>query len=356
MPGNRHLRFLIQLFYIVLGVAGAWLFLTVLLPWVLPFLLALGLSWLLEKPVSLLERRFHAKRWLASASCTLLLVLLLCGGLGLILWRVGYEIALLLGRLPTLLAGLPSAGHALEDWAYRFIVALPIQFQDFFTQALTGLIGQGLSIPNRFYDALASLVTGVAAALPNIGLFLFTTALATYFSSASRPRLMAFLRRQIPERWQGRADEARGILKGAFGNWLKAQGILMLITFGELTAGLLLLRVDLALLLAALVALVDALPIFGTGTILIPWAAVTLLSGDWKLAIGLAALYGVVSFVRSLLEPKLVGDRIGLHPLAALFAMYLGFSAFGVWGMILSPLAAIFLKQLHDSGLIRLWR
>lgn len=356
MPENRHLRFLLKLFYIALGVAGGWLFLTVLLPWILPFLLALGLSWLLERPVGLLEQKFHMRRWLASAVCTLLLILLLCGALGLILWRVGYEIALLLGRLPTLLAGLPSAGHALEDWAYRFIVALPIQFQDFFTQALTGLIRQGVAIPNRFYDTLAGLVASAATALPNVGLFLFTTALATYFSSSSRARLTAFLRRQVPKRWQERMDEARGILKGAFGNWLKAQGILMLITFGELTAGLLLLRVDLALLLAGLVALVDALPIFGTGTILIPWAIISLLSGDWKLAIGLAILYWIVSFARSLLEPKMVGDRIGLHPLAALFAMYIGFSAFGVWGMILSPLAAIFLKQLHDSGIIKLWK
>ena len=108
--------------------------------------------------------------------------------------------------------------------------------------------------------------------------------------------------------------------------------------------------------LAALVALVDALPVFGTGTVLLPWALFSLLSGDWKLAIGLAVLYGLVSAVRSLLEPRLVGQKAGLPPLAALFAMYVGFRALGLWGMILSPLAAIFLKQLHDSGVFRLWR
>lgn len=356
MPGERHLRFLLKLFYLVLALAGGWLFLTVLLPWVLPFLLALGLSWLLERPVAGLERRFRLRRWMASALCTVLLALLLSAALGLLLWRVGYEVALLLGRLPTLLSALPSAGHALEDWAYRFLIALPLQFRDFFTQALNGLISQGVSLPSRFYDWLAGLVTGAAAALPRLGLFLFTTALATYFSSATRPRLMAFLRRQIPPSWQERSEEAKQILKGALGSWLKAQGLLMLITFGELTVGFLLLGVDLALLPAALIALVDALPIFGTGTVLLPWAALSLLSRDWTLAVGLLVLYAVVSVVRSLLEPKLVGDRAGLPPLAALFAMYLGFSAFGVWGMILAPLCAIFLKQLHDSGVVRLWR
>lgn len=356
MPENRHLNLLLRLAYLALAVAGAWLFLAFLLPWLLPFLLALGLSWLLEKPIVGLMRRFHLRRWLAAALCTLALAALLCGGLGLVLWRAGYELALLLGRLPTLLAGLPSAGRALERWAYRFIVALPIQFQDFFNQALAGLINRGIDLPNRFYDTLAALVTKAAAALPNVGFFVFTTALATYFSSASRPELMAFLRRQVPERWHRHLDEARTVLKGAFGSWLRAQGVLMLITFCELTAGLLLLHVDLALLLAGLIALVDALPIFGTGTILIPWAVLSLAGGNWSLGVGLGVLYGVISLLRSLLEPKLVGARVGLPPLAALLAMYIGFSALGVWGLILAPLAAIFLKQLHDSGLVKLWK
>lgn len=356
MSESKHMKFLLTLFYLALVAAALWLFWGVLLPWLLPFFIALGLAWLLEGPVSLLVHKFHIKRWIASALCTLALVALLCGGLGLLLWRAGYELALLLGRLPTLLAGLPTMGRGLERWAYRFIVALPLQFQDFFKEALTELINRGIAVPNHLYDTLAKWVTGGIAALPRLGLFLFTTALATYFSSASRTELIAFLRRQIPVRWQSALEESKKILRGTFGHWLRAQGLLMLITFGILTAGLLFMRVDLALLLAALIALVDALPIFGTGTILIPWAAFTLLGGDWRPAAGLVALYALVWLVRSLLEPKLVGRRIGLHPLAALFAMYLGFSALGVPGMIVAPLVAIFLKQLHDSGVVKLWR
>ena len=356
MPENRHIKNLLVLVYLFVGGLGLWVFFAVLLPWLLPFLIALALAWLMERPVRLLVRKFHLKRWIAAALCTLALILLLCGGLWLILWRVGYELALLLGRLPTLLAGLPTMGRGVERWAYRFIVALPLQFQDFFQEALVNFISQGIALPGRFYDALAKLVGRTAAALPSVGLFLFTTALATYFSSASRPELMAFLRRQVPERRRAALDEAKAILRGAFGHWLRAQGLLMLITFGLLTAGFLLLRVDLALLLAALVALVDALPVFGTGTVLIPWAAFSLLSGNWRFAVGLVALYALVSFFRSLLEPRLVGRRVGLHPLAALLAMYVGFSALGVPGMIGAPLAAVFLKQLHDSGVISLWR
>ena len=122
-----------------------------------------------------------------------------------------------------------------------------------------------------------------------------------------------------------------GGLREALGGWLKAQGLLMLITFGELAAGFLLLRVELSLLLAGLVALVDALPVFGTGTVLLPWAVLALLGGDVRMSVGLLVLYSVISLVRSLLEPR---------------------QALGVLGMLLAPLAAVLARQLWDSGLL----
>ena len=356
MAEKRLVRVLLTLLCAALAAAGVWLALTVLLPWVLPFLLALGLAWLMEPAVKMLMGRFRLKRGLAAALTTAGLALLLCGALGLVLWRVGYELALLLGRLPVLLSGLPALGNQVEDWAYRFIVALPVQLQDFAKDALDGFIRQGISLPAKLYDVLAGIAASAAAAVPDAMLFLFTTALAAYFTSAARPQVLSFLSRQMPASWRDRLGKAVPVLKTTLGGWLRAQGLLMLVTFSELTVGFLILQVDLALLLAALVALVDALPVFGTGTVLLPWALFALLSGDWKLTIGLAVLYGLVSAVRSLLEPRLVGQKAGLPPLAALFAMYVGFRALGVWGMILSPLAAIFLKQLHDSGVFRLWR
>ena len=120
MPENKHARLLVRLLYTALALLGLWLFLTVLLPWLLPFLLALLLAWALERPVAFLTQRLSLPRWAAAAICTVVLSLLLCGALGLVLWRLGYEASLLLGRLPTLLSALPSLGAALEDWAPRW--------------------------------------------------------------------------------------------------------------------------------------------------------------------------------------------------------------------------------------------
>ncbi len=406
MPENRHLRFLLRLLYAALALAGLWLALRFLLPWLLPFLLAFSLAALLEPAVRLLMERLHLPRRGAAALCTAALTAAVLGGLALVVWRVGYELSLLLGRLslllgrlPTLLAGLPTLADGLERWAYRFLIALPVQFQTLARDALeglleqgialpnrfydalagavtglasalpaaalflfttvlatyftsAGLLEQGIALPNRFYDALAGAVTGLASALPAAALFLFTTVLATYFTSAGRPALLDGLRRRLPPPWRTRLGRVAGGLREALGGWLKAQGLLMLITFGELAAGFLLLRVELSLLLAGLVALVDALPVFGTGTVLLPWAVLALLGGDVRMSVGLLVLYSVISLVRSLLEPRLVGARVGLPPLAALVCMYVGFQALGVLGMLLAPLAAVLARQLWDSGLL----
>ena len=349
MPKDRHTRFLLGLLYAGLGMGALWLCMRFLLPWLAPFLIALALAALLEPGVRLLSQRLHLPRWGASALCAGLLSLLLLAGLGLLLWRLGYEAALLLGRLPTLLSGLPTLTRRLEGWLYRFQIALPVPFQEYAQQLMERLLEQGIALPNRLYDTLSGAVSSALAALPAAGLFLFTTLLATYFISAGRPELCAALKRSIPERWREPAARGATSLKQALGGWLKAQGLLMLITFGELALGLLLLRVDLALVLSALIALVDALPVLGTGTVLVPWALVSLLGGNWKLALGLAVLYGVIWLVRSLLEPRLIGSRVGLPPLAALLSLYVGFQAFGVAGMIQAPLLAVLVRQLWSA-------
>lgn len=356
MTEKQHLQFLRTVVYVALGALAFWLARHFLLPWTLPFLIGLGLAAVLEHLVTFFIDRLHLKRWMAAALCTLFLLLALGSILLLLAWRLWYEGALLLNRLPTLLSGLPALGGQIETWAYRFIIAAPPQMQQSLWEALNAFLAQGTALPDWLYTTLAGWAATLLTSLPDWSLFLFTTGLATYFSSAGRPALLAFFRRQVPVTWRPAFRKSLRRLRLACGNWLKAQGTLMLITFGELTIGFLLLGVDLPVLLAALTALVDALPVFGTGTVLLPWAVVELLSGRVTLALGLAGLYVIVCVVRSLLEPKLVGDRVGLPPLAALLCMYVGFRAFGVAGIIFSPLWAILLKEVHDCGLLRLWR
>ena len=261
----------------------------------------------------------------------------------------------MLGQLPGLLAGLPGMTEDLRQRLDEFCAACPQGLRSWLEEvpALLGTLAAGAA--QRASGACITAAAALAAALPGGFLFCGTTALAVFFTAGSYPRVMAFFRRQLGHR----LDRARGVkanLLSTLGKWCRAQAILLGVTFCQLLAGFLLMGQRYALLLAAVTALVDALPVFGTGTVLLPWAAVCLLAGQAPRAVALAALYAVISAVRSLLEPKVMAAQAGLPPLAALAAMYAGFRALGVAGMILLPMALLFVKQLHDEGYVGLWK
>ena len=337
---------------LVLAGAAVW-FLT---PPLLPILAAFVLSAAIERPVRFFIRRLGLSRPAAAALAAGLLSLGLCAGLFLLLWRGALECLALLERLPLLLSHLTGWSGGLRSFWERLLVGAPVPFQEPLRQGMEAALKGLTDLAGTACAQLAALLARWAGALPQGILFLFTALLATFLISARRPATMQFLRRQLPARWVPALERTRTALVEALGGWMRAQGLLLLLTFGGLSLGLLLLRVDLALLSAALIALLDLLPVFGTGTVLLPWAAVSLLRGEFVRSGGLLVLYLSLTALRSLLEPRLVGQQAGLPPLAALTAMYAGFTLFGAAGMILAPLAALALKALHDAGVVRLWR
>ena len=333
---EKQRAFLVRTAYWAVWTALLWLGVRYLLRWLLPFILALGLAALVEPVIAWCRRRMGLKRGFTAAVVTIAVTAAILALAAVIVWQLICQAAELLTRLPTLLAGLPGMTAALRQRLDDFCAACP--------QGLRGWL-----------EEIPALLGTQAAALPGVFLFCGTTALAVFFTTGSYPRIMAFFRRQLGTR----LDRARGVkanLLSTLGKWFRAQAILLGVTFCELLAGFLLMGQRYALLLAAVTALVDALPVFGTGTVLLPWAAACLLLGQAPRAVALAALYAVISAVRSFLEPKVMAAQAGLPPLAALAAMYAGFRAFGVAGMILLPVALLFVKQLHDQGYVGLWK
>ena len=334
---------------------GLWLLLWVLLPWTLPLWAGLGLALLLERPVRFLTRRLRLPRWAASAVCTVLPALAVGADAVLALWRLWYEAMVLVEELPLLLAALSDVGEGLEAWSYRFLVAAPPAVRAHLEKALSQLSAQSASWPAALGGWLAQVGVSLASALPGLLLFLFTTVLATYLASAGLPQISAFVRRQLSGARGPVWRDALQRFRRSLGGWVRAQLLLLLCTFGELALGFLLLGVEPALLLALLISLLDALPVFGTGTALAPWGLFSILTGSPGLGLGLLLLWGATATVRSLLEPRLVGSRSGVPPLIILTGMYAGSRAAGVAGMVLAPLLLILLKETHDSGLLRLW-
>ena len=348
MNTRKHLCFLLGLLYTALAFGAICL----LLPGLLPFLLGYGLACLLDPTVDFFCRKLHLSRGWSAVAILLIFLTLLTGGGFFLLRRLWFELTALSEKIPLLMQFLQSLSQRLDHVIYRWTVAVSPEFRSALQTALTGAIGQLTDFLTSFSSSLLEKLGNRILALPRLALFLFTSLLAGYFFLAGRPALTAFFQKLIPKGWLPGLNKTGRQMKTALGSWAKAQGLLLAVTFLLLTAGFLWIKVDAALLMAAGIALLDALPVFGTGPILLPWALVCILSGNLRRGVSLSVLYAVIWTTRSLLEPKLIANQAGLHPLAALLAMYLGFSLFGVTGMLLAPLGAILLAQLYACGIL----
>ena len=338
---------------IVLGCAlGAWAFGALLLPVLLPFFIGLAVSLLAEKPVRFLQTRGHVPRPLASGLCVLLLFGILFGGLFFLCRLLCSEAADLVRQLPQLAENLTPLFERLKSRLLTLAGRLPDGLGTGLHAGVEEFFKTGAGFGTKLYETLFSWASGVIGRLPDAVLFAVTAILSSFMLSGELPAIRSWLRRAVRPAWLEKLQTLGGHVRATLGGWLRAQLKLMGITFLILNAGLLLLRVRYPVLAALVITLVDALPVFGTGTILIPWALALFLHGETKTGIGLVILYGAAALSRQALEPRLVGKQVGLNPVLTLLALYTGYRLLGVGGMIVFPIVAMLFKQIWDhSGL-----
>ena len=320
-----------------------------LLPWSLPFLLALLIAALLEPIVLHLQRALRFRRGFSALLLTLTLLFLLGGLLSLLGTTLLSQLNALLAAAPAFFDALPEAADGLlarlegsgapdSAWLSRYL-----------REQLMQTVNDMDSILRSLSARAVAALTAAAAALPGSVLAIATCVLAVYFTSASYPELCTAAQRLVPPEQMQRLRRFRAGVIASLARWLRAQATLSCITFLELLLGFFLMRQSYALLFAFLITLLDALPVFGTGTALVPWAVFTLLFGFPPKAIVLLALYLCTLITRNTLEPKLLSAQAGLPPVASLFAMYLGYCTFGVAGMVLFPFLLLLFAQIRNA-------
>lgn len=352
---QRLIRCFSALLYSAAAVGAIWLTVRFLLPWAAPFLLAYALAAALEPLVRWMQRHGW-KRGAASGLLTLaLLALLLWAVFALSAWAIS-AVTDFTRLAPELMRSLGQTLERMEDRAMAYIRATPDGVSQYMETAMEALGDALYGLPALISQWALDAVGRVAKSSPDVLLFAVTAGIGTYFISASFPKTTAFIAAQLPESFRRKLEGLGADLKSSFGGFFRAQLILMAMTFFELLLAFFILDIEGAPGIAAITAVIDALPVFGTGTVLVPWAIYSLLLGSFGRGIGLLICWGVVNLVRSCVQAKLLGDQIGLDPLISLIAIYVGWRVWQVWGMLLFPILFVTLRQLNDKGVIRLWK
>lgn len=329
----------------------------VLLPASLPLVLGLVLAALIHP----LTKALMGRAGLGGKPAALFACLLFYLGVGTVLWVIGWllctQAADLFARMPGL---WQQVAQPLDGQLFSGLTKLLGTLAPDATSQAAHLVGTISSAAEGLVaSACASaleLLTGLAGKLPLIGLTVLFTLLSSVIISLDYNRVTAFFVRQLPRRVGEALLDSKHFLMGSLLRLVRAYFLIMLITFGELALGFWLLRVPYFFAIAAATAVLDILPVLGSGAVLLPWALVELLRGNLPMAAGLAILWGIIGLVRNIIEPKIVGDQLGLHPLATITAMFLGLKLAGFGGMIAGPLTVLLARFLTESGYVRLYR
>ncbi|MDD5913426.1 MAG: sporulation integral membrane protein YtvI [Oscillospiraceae bacterium] len=347
---ERCKKFLLYLFSAAAAAGLFYLVFRYLFWWLLPFLLALGVAAAVEPVVAYLRVHLRFRRSFSALLLTLVLLFLLGGLLSLLGTTLANQAYALLKKAPLLLERVPQLLDAFFARLDGYSAAFPQWLRD----SLYGAVMQALSDAESFFSDLTgrflSFLGSFAAALPRRVLSGATTVLAVYFTIASYPTLCRMLKARLSGKTIRSLRLFRSGVTQSLSRYLRAELTISFLNFLQLLLGFFLMRQDYALLLAFLITLLDALPVFGTGTALVPWALLSLLFSSVPKAIALLALYLCTLLVRNVLEPKLLASQAGLPPVASLFAMYLGFCTFGVAGMIAFPFLLLLAAQTYRLG------
>lgn len=321
-----------------------WLGLRFLLPILLPFLLGSLLAFAAEPTVNLLSKKLPRA---AATGIGVCVTLVLIGCIFFLLMALLVkEMGILAGALPNLEETAVEGLSSLEGFLLRLTDQAPTGVRPLLSQTVTGLFSDSTAVMDRVTQWIPGAATKVLGHIPGSAISLGTGILSSFMVSARLPRLKLWFREVC-----GAAKLQKWLpvllrVRHALGGFLKAQLKLSALCLLILLCGFFLLKVPYAPILALFIALVDAIPVLGTGTVLIPWSLVCFLQGDQAQAIGLLGIYAAAFLARTVLEPRLVGDQLGLDPLMTLVALYAGYRIWGFGGLLLAPLLCVTAMEL----------
>ena len=321
-----------------------------LLGFLMPFVVGWIIASIATPVVNWLEKRLKIRKKLGSA-LIIIGVLALMGTLGYfaVSWLVS-EVSSLIKDFPEMYVQLEKGLHQIGISMSGIFSKLPDGIQNGWTTTVANLDDTMGNLMSKISEPTVSAAGNIAKRVPSYLVSTIVMVMSSYFFISEREEVVTWVKQIAPKSVTERMIMVIDNLKYAVGGYFKAQFKIMGVIYVIIFIGLLILRVRYAWLIAFGIAFLDMLPVFGTGTVLCPWAVVKLFSGNYMIAIGMLILYGISLVVHQLVQPKLIGDSVGMDPFATLFFMYIGYQSGGVLGMIIAIPIGMILINLYKAG------
>ena len=356
MELEKRKNFIINLLYWAAMLLIAYLVFKYLLGLIMPFIWAFLFSSLLRPVSRFLVNKLHFPQKPASLLVTLLFFGVIVTLFILIGLRLVSAIVDLFGMLPwiyqtTIVPSLTNFMNALEE----FFDTLNIPLLETINELGPTIIDSLGNIVSRVSGAVGTWATSLVVRTPRFLASLIVMIIATFFMSLDYDKMTSFVLRQLPKRAEKLLKDIKHSFVLVLLRYGRSYAIIFVITSVELSLGLLFLGINNAPVIALIIAVFDIFPILGTGTILGPWAAIELFRGEYHQALGLIILYVIVTVIRQVMEPRIVGSHVGLHPLITIMSIFIGGSLFGVVGFFGLPITVALLRSLMDGGTIKIF-
>lgn len=352
---EKRKNFVINVAFFTLILAIAYFAVKYLYMWLFPFVIGFFVAMTIQRPINFI----HKKTKIPDKIIAIILVLLILSALGLAIYGIlawlFNELGIVVNYLSIFFRDFPKMLDDIKQTyptVFSFIdgsVELPfIDIEVIFSKGSEMLADLAKSLTNLTFD--------FAKSLPTLLVSLIITIVACCYFSVDYNNIARFIKAQLSDRVRHILVESKRIFYSSIFKYVKAYGLIIFITFAELSVALLIMGIEHSIPLAALISIVDILPVLGVGTVLIPWGIINIILGNYLLGIEIIVTYIIITVVRNILEPKIVGDYVGLHPLITLMSMYVGIKLFGAIGIIILPFTLVILNQLNKAGTIKLWK
>lgn len=318
----------------------------------MPFLIAFIISLIIEPAIRYLMKKTKMTRKMSSIIIFIIVFSII---IGVITWGIISLISESTNLLQTLNIYIDKAYTQIQDVIGKLEItkiSISNNVLDIAQNASRELLLKISTWLTQFLTKLINIVTSI----PVMGIYTVITILSVYFICTDKIYILDLMEHHMSKKWVQKIGTHIKEISKSLGGYLKAEAILVLVSFAISVIGLYFFKfigmnIKYPLLIALGIGFVDALPILGSGTVMLPWAIISALNGDLKLGIAVIVLWIIMSIVRQILEPKIVSGKIGIHPIFTLIAMYTGFKIIGVMGMLVGPIVLIILKNIFATVL-----